>query len=95
MIFSILFVFCTCKAHKLAENQTNLAENQKKKKTGSAEPMEPAFCKSVYMSTATTLTHGSLKVHAGVPILLCIFFSGAQDQLPGHYRMIDSPLPKY
>ncbi len=40
----MLFVFCTYKAHNLAENKTNLAENLKK--LGSAEPMEPAFCKS-------------------------------------------------
>ena len=33
-----------------------------------------------------TLSHSCLKVHAGVPIVLIIFFgsSGAKDQLPGH-----------
>ena len=30
MIFSRLFVFCTCRAHNLAENKTNLVGNQKK-----------------------------------------------------------------
>ena len=40
MIFSMLFVFCICRAH-------NFAENQKKKKLGSSEPVEGALCKSV------------------------------------------------
>ena len=40
----MLFVFCTCRAHNLAENESNLAENLKK--LGSAEPVEAAFCKS-------------------------------------------------
>ena len=39
------FKIFTWKAHNLAENQTNLTE--KLKKLGSAEPVEPAFCKSV------------------------------------------------
>ena len=42
MIFSMLFVFCTCRAHKWAENQTNVAENQKQKLVSA----ESAFCKS-------------------------------------------------
>ena len=40
----MLFVFATCRAHNLAENQTNLAGNQKE--FGSTEPVEPAFFKS-------------------------------------------------
>ena len=29
MIFYVIFVFCICRAHSLAENKTNFAENLK------------------------------------------------------------------
>ena len=41
MIFAMLFLHCTCRAHNMAENQTNLAENLKI--FISAKPVEPAF----------------------------------------------------
>ena len=44
MIFSMLFLFCTCFAHILGENKTSFEEI--KKRLGSEEPEEPAFCKS-------------------------------------------------
>ena len=49
----MLFVFCTCKAHNLVENTTNLAENLKK--LGSAEPVEPAFGKSGPLTSMNSL----------------------------------------
>ena len=39
MLSFMIFVFCECRAR-------NSADNQKKKKSGSAELMKPAFCKS-------------------------------------------------
>ena len=48
MICSMLFVICTFRAQHLAENQKNLAEiKMKKKKLGSAKPVEPAISNSV------------------------------------------------
>ena len=43
-----------------------------------------------------TLCNSCLKVHGGVPTVVYIFWgsSGAKDQLPGHQRLIDCPLPE-
>ena len=42
MIFSISFIIDTCNATSLAENNTKMAENLKKK-LDAAAPVEPAF----------------------------------------------------
>ena len=44
-------LFFTCRVHNLAENKTNLAKNQFF--FGSAEPVEPAFCKSMCFRNLT------------------------------------------
>ena len=74
MIFSMLFVFCTCRAHNLAENKTNLGVNQKK--ISSTEPMDPAFFKSTLTAASKTCRPpvcsscfiASIKFHQGVEL---------------------------
>ena len=53
MVFTWYFlcVFCTCRAHKLAENKTILAGNQKKKKLGFFRTRGTQVCVGVCMRT--------------------------------------------